>query len=217
MTQAMDAEGLKRKLKAAGETAPEAWRTRLHRAISWLGRAERDSDDTDARFIFLWIAFNAAYASEFAHEQSERDRLRAFFAMLLSRDAGQRLAGLMLRQFSGPVRVLIENRYVYAPFWRALRDHDSSGRWEETFAASRKLATAAVMSGDTATVLSIVFDRLYVLRNQLLHGGATWNSAVNRAQVRDGATILSHTVPVIVDLMLECPEADFGAIQYPVV
>lgn len=28
-------------------------------------------------------------------------------------------------------------------------------------------------------ILSILFDRLYVLRNQLVHGGATWNSDVN--------------------------------------
>lgn len=28
--------------------------------------------------------------------------------------------------------------------------------------------------------------RLYVLRNQLVHGSATWNSSANRAKVRDG-------------------------------
>ncbi|WP_425067816.1 hypothetical protein [Reyranella sp.] len=37
-----------------------------------------------------------------------------------------------------------------------------------------------------------ILDRLYVLRNQLLHGGATWNSSVNRSQVRDGAAVLSR-------------------------
>lgn len=217
MTQALDADGLKRKLKAAGEATPEAWRTRLHRAISWLKRSEREADDADARFIFLWIAFNAAYACEFAHEENERERLRRFFAALLAVDGDKRLGALMLMQFSGPVRVLIENRYVFEPFWRALRDHDSSNRWEEKFIAGRKVATAAVMGGDTATVLSVVFDRLYVLRNQLLHGGATWGSQINRNQVRDGATILGHTVPVVIDLMLDHPEADFGEIQFPVV
>ena len=37
---------------------------RVHRALSWLDRAEQCGDDLDARFIFLWIAFNAAYANE---------------------------------------------------------------------------------------------------------------------------------------------------------
>ncbi|EQB4026034.1 hypothetical protein ACYJKZ_006435, partial [Pseudomonas aeruginosa] len=36
---------------------------RLHRALSWLNRAEQ-AEDTDGRFIFLWIAFNAAYATD---------------------------------------------------------------------------------------------------------------------------------------------------------
>lgn len=34
-------------------------RLRVHRALSWLDRAEQ-ADDLDGRFIFLWIAFNAA-------------------------------------------------------------------------------------------------------------------------------------------------------------
>ncbi|OBY90989.1 hypothetical protein A6723_020470 [Pseudomonas sp. AU11447] len=38
-------------------------RLRVHRALSWLDRAEQ-ADDLDGRFIFLWIAFNAAYACE---------------------------------------------------------------------------------------------------------------------------------------------------------
>jgi hypothetical protein len=35
--------------------------------------------------------------------------------------------------------------------------------------------------------IKVMFDRLYTLRNQLLHGGATWNGAVNRAQITQGA------------------------------
>jgi len=60
-------------------------------------------------------------------------------------------------------------------------------------------------------------DRLYVLRNQLFHGGATWNNGINRAQVRDGAAILTFLMPVFVDLMMENPKADWGRPFYPVV
>ena len=56
-----------------------------------------------------------------------------------------------------------------------------------------------------------------MLRNQLVHGGATWNSGVNRAQVRDGAAILSVLMPVFVDLMMDNPNADWGRPFYPVV
>ena len=56
-----------------------------------------------------------------------------------------------------------------------------------------------------------------MLRNQLVHGGATWNSAVNRDQVRDGAAILGFLVPVFVDVMMDNPHEDWGRPFYPVV
>lgn len=188
---------------------------RIHRAISWLARAELEAEDHDARFIFLWISLNAAYASEFGHEQSERDQTRAFIQKVLAIDAGQRLQSVVFQQFSGPIRTLVENKFVFEPFWRARREHDGSGRWETSFTTSKRLALQALMGRQTDVVLSIVLDRLYVLRNQLVHGGATWNSAANRQQVRDGAAILAAVVPVIVELMMESGDAGFGDIAYP--
>lgn len=212
-----EAANLKARLKDSGETWPETFRVRLHRAISWLARAEGESDDHDAQFVFLWIAFNAAYAREFGHDEPERDRLRQFFALLLSIDAEKRLHALLHQHFTGPIRTMLDNKFVFEPFWRALREHDANSHWEEKFAGARKVALAALLGNDTATVLSVVFDRLYVLRNQLIHGGATWNSSVNRAQVKDGVHILLALVPVVIGLMLRRPEADFGEILYPVV
>ncbi len=37
---------------------------RVHRALSWLRRAQAEANDLDVRFILLWIGFNAAYLSE---------------------------------------------------------------------------------------------------------------------------------------------------------
>ena len=199
------------------QAAPETWRVRLHRAISWLVRSERETADDDACFIFQWIALNAAYAREFSREESERERLRQFHARLIALDAQARLHDALFRQFSGPIRTLIENKFVFEPFWTALREHDASERWETSFSGSRKAALAALMNKETAAVLSIVFDRLYVLRNQLVHGAATWNSKVNRAQLRDGVAILRTLVPLVLAVMLEHPDEDFGEVLYPVV
>jgi len=160
---------------------------------------------------------NAAYAREFGKELSERDQLKAYFAALLALDGQGQLHAVLFREFSGAIRTLIENKFVFEPFWRALRDHDGSGRWEQQFTTSRSAAMKALMGQQTDVVLSILFDRLYVLRNQLAHGGATWNSKTNRAQVRDSTHMLAAIVPVLVGLMLENPNADFGPIMYPVV
>ncbi len=56
----------------------------------------------------------------------------------------------------------------------------------------------------------------YVLRNQLIHGGATWNSGTNRDQLRDGAAILRNVVRVMANLMMDAPESDWGVPMYPV-
>jgi len=212
----MDAVTLKAKLAALPPEITEDFRVRGHRAISWLRRAEQE-DDADARFIFLWISFNAAYAWEFGHEQSERDLLRRFFERILLLDTDKRLHALLFKNFTGCVRTLIDNPYLFDPFWRALRDHDSSGRWEEQFQAAKRTATAAVMSGETVTVAGIVVDRLYVLRNQLVHGGATHGSKVNRQQVKDSVALLGQLVPLVIDLMLSSDGSGFGNIAYPVV
>ena len=207
---------LTRLFKERFEAFPESTRIRIHRAISWLARAEAEPDDHDACFLFLWIAFNAAYARDFGVEGNARDQLKVFFDHLLALDTERRLAALLLERFSGPIRTMIGNKYVFEPFWRALREHDGSERWKAQFDAAGKLALRAVLDGRADLVLSVVFDRLYVLRNQLVHGGATWNSRVNRAQVADGANLLMATVPMMIELMLDHPESDFGEILYPV-
>ena len=71
----MNSIELKTQLKATQDIHEEPSRVRLHRAISWLTRAAQENDDPDARFIFLWIAFNAAYAKQFGFEETERDQL----------------------------------------------------------------------------------------------------------------------------------------------
>ena len=216
MSTSQSSQTLKARLKDAGDEVPEATRIRLHRAISWLKRAEQEDRDHDARFIFLWIAFNAAYAHEFGLEKTERDLLRGFLSKLVAADAGGTLHQVVFKEFSGPVRLLIDNKYVFEPFWRALREHDASGAWGQRFMRDKKVALRAVMGNDTVTVLGVIFDRLYVLRNQLVHGGATWNSKINRRQVADGANLLHSLLPAMLALMLEHPELDHGEIAYPV-
>ena len=51
---------LKARQRELRHAFPESLGLRVHCALSWLYRAEQEPDDYDARFIFLWIAFNAA-------------------------------------------------------------------------------------------------------------------------------------------------------------
>ena len=213
----LTADTLKQRHRAIRDGQDADAATRLHRAISWLGRAEQEASDPDAFFLIQRLALNAAHARDSRHDRSEPGRSRPFAATLVGLDAQRSLHQALFNKFSGPIRLLIDNRFVFEPFWTALREHDSSNRWETGFARGNEMAMAAMLGQDTPTVLSIVFDRLYVLRNQLVHGGATWNSQVNRQQLRDGVAILGTLVPLILAVMLEHPHHDFGELLYPVV
>ena len=206
---------LKARHRLVRDDQPEGLRVRIHRAISWLARAEQEVDDPDAAFIFLWIALNAAYAHEFGFEERELVQIRRFIAVLVEHDLEQRLHTVLFRQFSGPIRTLIDNKFVYEPFWRALREHDGSGKWEQQFSDSREIAMRAVLEKRVNILLQVILDRLYMLRNQLVHGGTTWASTVNRAQLRDGVAILGTLVPVILVLMVEMKDVDLGQEIYP--
>ena len=211
---------LKDQHRALRDGTPQSFNLRVHRALSWLGRAEAEHarDDPDGAFIFYWIAFNAAYAGEIseASPPSERAAIRAFFELLIEADADGAIYRILWDQYSGPVRVLLENLFVFAPFWREKANPGACPDWEERFARSRQAAFSALGRNDCQRVLEIVFDRLYVLRNQLVHGGATWASSANRAQVEDGARLMGALMPAILESMLAAPHVEWGEPLYPV-
>lgn len=209
---------LKAKQRAQRAAFPEAMGLRVHRAISWLGRAEAEKADADVRFILLWIGFNAAYASDVdASSASERGSFGAFFDTLVSLDSSHRIYDAVWARFSQEIRLLLANKYVFAPFWHKQNGVEGYEDWEKRLATSQRLIASAIKEFNTSRILSVVFDRLYVLRNQLLHGGATWNSSVNRSQVRDGSAVLSWLLPIFIDIMMENPSRDWGRPFYPVV
>jgi hypothetical protein len=72
-------------------------------------------------------------------------------------------------------------------------------------------------SEDTATVLGIALSRIYTLRNQLVSGGATWGSKINREQIRDCVNLMGKLVPVILTTMMDYPNTLWGDACYPVV
>ena len=213
---------LKEKQRNLREGFPSSMGLRVHRSISWIGRAEKEKEDEDAQFVFLWIAFNAAYASEEEFQGihpvlGDRGEFKHYFTQLVKLDEEQRIYNALWERFSGPVRVLMNNRYVFHYFWRHHNGMIGSDDWEIQFRKSEWHFRKSFESRKTAEVLGHVFDRLYVLRNQIIHGGSTWNSSVNRDQVRDGASILGFLMPVFIDIMMEHPHEYWGQPFYPVV
>ncbi|MCA6065370.1 HEPN domain-containing protein [Thalassolituus marinus] len=207
---------LKQRHRNEREDFHENLSLRVHRALSWLQRAE-DSEDADAQFIFLWIAFNAAYATDISKGTPERDTFIQFLKKLDALDNTRLLESITWNEFSGSIRILLNNRYVFPAFWDYQKGQLTEQQWQEQFASANWAAQVALGGRDTVTVLSIVLSRIYTLRNQIVHGGATWNSSVNRDQMRDCVAFLSKLVPAIVTIMMDHPETLWGDASFPVV
>jgi hypothetical protein len=209
---------LKEKHRKLREGFDTALTLRVHRALSWLGRAEEENDDLDVRFILLWIGFNAAYAADIeAALTAERERFKAFFGDLVELDRDHRIYDVVWKRFPNEIRLLLNNKFVFSPFWAHQNGVPGNGDWAARLAASHRAVNGAMAKHDTPRLLSVIFDRLYVLRNQLIHGGATWNSSVNRDQVRDGAAVMSWLLPIFIDIMMDHPAHQWGMPHYPYV
>lgn len=148
---------------------------------------------------------------------SERGAFRSFFDALVSLDSGHRIYNAVWMRFPHEIRLLLANKYVFAPFWGYQNGAQECSDWVERLTSSQRRIAAAMAQRDTPLILSVVFDRLYVLRNQLIHGGATWNSAVNRLQVQQGAAVMGFLLPIFIDIMMDNPDRDWGRPFYPVV
>ena len=192
---------------------------RMHRALSWLQRADAAGADDDVAFVCLWIAFNAAYAQEIPHHQrlSEQETFQAFLQKLHGLDREKQLDSLVWKEFSGPVRILLDNPYVFESFWDFHRGLITEADWQARFTRGKQRAHKLLAQGHTPELLAVVFQRIYTLRNQLMHGGATWNSMVNRAQLQDCVNLMSKLVPVVIEIMLNGSDTIWGDACYPVV
>jgi hypothetical protein len=213
---------LKERHRAERDGYPANLSLRVHRALSWLDRAEQlgVQGDTDGQFILLWIAFNAAYATEIdeRYRESEQQTFRGFLSKLTELDSQQKRFDLLAwTEFPKSIRVLLDNPYVFADFWSFHNGSLPEAEYKAKFAAANRAAHVALGRQDTVTVLSIVLSRIYVLRNQLVHGGATWGSSVNREQLRDCTNFMAKLVPLVIEVMMDHPGTLWGQACYPVV
>ena len=217
----LDHNALKAYQRLHRDHFPENLNLRVHRALSWLSKAEqaRAIQDTDTEFIYYWISFNAAYANEFGETEriGEKELFQAFLSKIADLDTNERLYQLIWQQFSGCIRLLMDNKFVYQPFWDYHRGRISEDEWQHRFTASKSALNIALAAKNVPAALVQVFTRLYTLRNQIIHGGATYNSQVNREQLKDACNLLNKLIPLIIALMMSAPDQLWGAGCYPVV
>lgn len=192
---------------------------RIYRALSWLNQAQTESN-LDTRFIHLWICFNAVYARELGAgiQNIDKGLFIEFLHKICTFDQNHRIYDIVWSTYSGSIRILLNNQYTFQPFWDFQNGLISEFSWNDAFSKNKQKALTALENKDTTRVLMCVFNHLYTLRNQIIHGGSTFNSSVNRPQLTDACNILITLIPNIIDIMLNHPnEKTWGKPFYPVI
>ena len=202
--------------QTANRNLPKPLATRLHRALSWLSCAPLDQSD-DMAFITRWIALNACLgvADEQHTKLGERSVFQLFIKRVVDRDKTGLVERVLWDSYANTVVSLLENPFVMREFWQHQRTNVAD--WQGELSRQRLRASRYFKSRDAEKILGLVLDRLSVLRNQIMFGGATYQSSVNRSQVTEGALLLEELVPAVIGVMLDSHDDDWGEIYYPVI
>ena len=190
---------------------------RIHRGLSWLKKAQQLDQELDLQFIALWVSFNAIYAQDLLISQ-DKQSLRQFLHLICQKDQEDKIYNILWEKYSQPIRVLLDNQYIYQGFWDYQNEKISLEACKTGLAAEKQKVLNALGHKDSVDILMVLFNRLYTLRNQIVHGGATYNSSVNRSQLKDACRILEVLLPVFILVLLENAQSlDLGKPFYPVV
>ncbi len=205
---------------------PENLRLRLHRSLSWLKKADSLGEDYDLRYISYWISFNALYGREIRPASddlpaeavgSSRSGFKYFLSQICAADSSQLLYHALWQSFSQSIRVFLFNKFTSRNYWLYQQGSIDCKAMEELGQENQRLVQSALSHQNSTLLLWLLFDRLYTVRNQLVHGSSTYGGSVNRAQVMDGCRIMAEILPLLVQICLEKHDAfDLGDPPYPV-
>jgi len=132
---------------------------RTHRALSCLDRATQEPDDRVARFLFLWSAFNAAYAYDASinHRFSEKRLHVGFLNRLIASDRDKLLYHTVWEQFPNSIPSLLDDKYIYQPFWDFHSGKASDNNWEVRFRHDTQAGQRALGRMDTRMNFTLLF------------------------------------------------------------
>ena len=202
---------------------------RIARMSTWisLAKAEAISGEKEAhiRFLFYWIAYEAAYhmnetgESKGGHEKERRE----FHLRLASHDRG-RLQRILSAQRTNVVGIL-KLRQAHPSFWKRWDEDEgveTIKEWESVFwnrvqkmVEHLEVAVRSGIKWKIAGTLNDLFENLSVVRNQIVHGGSAGPDSRGRTQVILGAKLLSAFVPCFHESIKDNHSEDWGEPPFP--
>lgn len=188
---------------------------RFHRACSWLQRVEdaEEHEALDLLLLSLWTSFNALYGQWDGERQepvSDVDCWQHFLDRMLVLDKD----GLIqdkLEEHKKLVMVLFDDEYLSRFFWQEPTDQRA-----KRVRRTRLEAQAWYIEKNWTMVLQRLFERIYLLRCQLVHGAATYDSSFNRTAIRRCIQMMDHLLRTFLGVWVRWgADEDWGIMCYP--
>jgi len=188
---------------------------RFHRSCSWMQRGEQvdDQKDLDLSLLSYWVAFNTLYGQwDDGLQEPVPDRIcwRHFLDRMLDLDSGQ-IIGDCLMTNRPLVMSIFDDQYLSHYFWKDPTDQRARQSKKAKFDAQ-----TWYLEGNWTLILDCLIDRIYLLRCQLVHGAATYNSSLNRIAIRRCSQMMNHLLRAFLLVWIERgSEEDWGIMCYP--
>ena len=201
-------------------SATERNKRRIARMDTWISHAEAagGDDDTHIRFLFYWIAYEAAYQTY----KTGKGR-RKWLHKKLARHEPSELQSILREQRDNIVHIL-ELRQAHPSFWRegskVNADVTTPEEWESAFRKQVRLAqecldTAVRSGGKISAALDDLFSNLSVVRNQIAHGANAGPESRGLTQVILGACLLKAFIPCFREIIRSNIREDWGEPPFP--
>ena len=200
---------------------------RVHRAISWLKQAE-ECMSPDLSFICTWAGFNACYAAntndikltdKIREKESERTkettRIWQYLKEIEKLDQANLLWSCLWHDNQNEVITILYSQFLFKEFWKSIHDDFDDMSWMDDYKIFNQRASIDKSQNNVLAYCFTVLQRVYVLRNQLVHGGATHGSSLNRDQVLACSNFMIEFLPIIIKIMIDNPKLELGDLMYP--
>jgi hypothetical protein len=192
-----------------------ATHVRFHRACSWLQRSEEvtDAADLDWAILSQWIAFNALYGQwDHALREPVADTVcwRHFLDRMLALDESQFIVNRLVEN-KPLVMSIFDDEFLSRYFWQEPNDKRARQSKKTKFNAR-----TWYLEGNWTLILDRLIERVYLLRCQLVHGAATYNSALNRTATGRCARMMDHVLRAFLQVWVHHgADEDWGIMCYP--
>ena len=197
-----------------GRDAEHPTNVRFHRACSWLQRAEQTTrEDLDLALLSQWIAFNALYG-QWDHGNREpvadMECWKNFLERMIALDQSNHVSGALTRNKS-LVMSIFNDEFLSRHYWQ-----EPTGKRANQSKRTMFDARTWFVQAKWLLILDRLFERIYFLRCQLVHGAATYNGTLNRTSIRVCSQAMDQLLRAFLMTWIQHgSDEDWGIMCYP--